>query len=67
MHHIVPRRFYQLDGRRASDARKYPENAQNDEEHDLKEMPISIIGDLEQHQLSSPERIHSLIDTRISS
>ena len=44
----------------------YSKYTNNDEEHDLKEMPISVIRDLKQYQFSCPERIHSLIDSRIS-
>jgi hypothetical protein len=48
------------------DVRPYSKYTKNDEEHDLKEMPISVIRDLKQYQFSCPERIHSLIDSRIS-
>ena len=41
---------------------QYPEDAENNEEHNLKKMPISVISDLEQDQLSGSERIHSLMD-----
>ena len=44
-----------------SDAGPYSKYTKNDEEHDLKEMPISVIRDLKQYQFSCPERIHSLI------
>ena len=40
----------------------YPEDAENNEEHNLKKMPISVISDLEQDQLSGSEWIHSLMD-----
>ena len=48
------------------DVRPYSKYTKNDEEHDLKEMPISVICDLKQYQFSCPERIHSLIDSGIS-
>jgi hypothetical protein len=46
--------------------RQYSKYTKNNEEHNLKEMPISIIRDLEQYQFSCPERIHGLIDSMIS-
>lgn len=41
----------------------YTEYSKYDEEYDFEEMPISIIGNLEQYKLSSSERIHSLEDS----
>lgn len=41
---------------------QYPEDAENNEEHDLKKVPISVISDLEQDQLSGSEGVHSLMD-----
>ena len=52
---------------KTSDVRQYSKYTKNNEEHDLKKMPISIIRDLEQYKFSCPERIHGLIDSRISS
>lgn len=34
--------------------------AYEDEETDLKEMPISVVRDLEEHQFASAERVHGL-------
>jgi hypothetical protein len=45
--------------------RSHPEHAQNDEKDDLEEVPVSIIGNLEQYEFACPERIHRLYD-RIS-
>lgn len=60
MHHTVPVGLFSVRWRRASDTRQYSENAQHNEENNLKEMPISTVRDLEQYQFPSPERIHSL-------
>ena len=46
------------------DVRPYSKYTKNNEEYDLKEMPVSVIRDLKQYQFSCPERIHSLIDSK---
>jgi hypothetical protein len=38
----------------------YAEYSKYDKEDNLKEMPVAVIGDLEQHKLSRSERIHDL-------
>jgi len=38
----------------------YAEYSKYDKEDDLKEMPVAVIGDLEQHKLSRSERVHDL-------
>lgn len=38
----------------------YPKNADDDEEYDLKEVPITVVRDLEEYEFACPERIHSL-------
>ena len=40
----------------------YPEDTEDNEEHNLEKMPISAISDLEQHQLSGSEGVHSLME-----
>jgi hypothetical protein len=40
----------------------HSEYAQDNEENDLKKVPIAVIGNLEQDQLSSTERVHSLCE-----
>jgi hypothetical protein len=40
--------------------RTHPKDSQNHEKDDLKEMPISIICDLEKDELASTERVHCL-------
>ena len=38
----------------------YTEDAKDDKENDLEEMPITVVGDLEQYQLPRPEGVHYL-------
>lgn len=40
--------------------RAYPKDSEDDEEYNLEEMPIPIVSDLEQYQLSCSERVHCL-------
>jgi hypothetical protein len=40
----------------------YPEDTEDNEEHDLEKMPISVISDLEQYQLSGSEGVHGLME-----
>ena len=39
----------------------YPKDTKDNKEHNLKKVPISVVSDLEENQLSRPERVHSLI------
>ena len=36
----------------------HPEDAEDNEEHDLEEVPISIVSDLEQHEFPAAIRVH---------
>ena len=36
----------------------HPENAKDNEEHNLEEVPISVIGDLEQYEFPAAVRVH---------
>lgn len=38
----------------------YPKDAQNYEEDNFKEMPVAVVSDLEQYQLSTAIGIHDL-------
>ena len=38
----------------------YSKNSENDEEQDLEEMPVTVIGNLEQYQLATAIWIHGL-------
>lgn len=38
----------------------YPKNTNDDEEDDFEEMPIPIVGNLEQYKLARSEWIHGL-------
>ena len=40
--------------------RTYPEDPKDNKEYYLEEVPISIVSDLEQHQLARSEGIHPL-------
>lgn len=41
----------------------YPKNADDDEEYDLKEVPITVVGNLEEYKFAGPKRIHGLHDS----
>lgn len=47
-------------GTRNNRSGTYTEDPEDDEKDDLEEMPIPVIGDLEQYQFPSPEGIHGL-------
>ena len=40
--------------------RAHPEDAKDDEEDDLEEMPVSIVSDLEKHEFTGSKWIHGL-------
>lgn len=37
-----------------------PEDAKDDEENDFKEMPVAVVGDLEEYQFPCSEGVHGL-------
>jgi hypothetical protein len=44
----------------AGERRAHAKDAEDDEEHDLEEVPVAVVGDLEEHKLAGPEGVHGL-------